>query len=78
MDVIDMKLLAATIRQTREELFYSQEYMGVKLGIGQNAYSKIELGKCKLSVERLAGIAKILDTDLITLLGPALKRQAAA
>ncbi|GAB3920859.1 hypothetical protein GCM10028827_03290 [Mucilaginibacter myungsuensis] len=75
MNAIDIKQLATSIRQLRESLYYSQEYMGVKLGIGQNAYSKIELGKCKITVERLAGIANILNIDLLDLLGPALNNR---
>lgn len=49
------------IRQRREELQYSQHYMSAKLRICQNAYSKIELGLSKLTVERLLMICALLD-----------------
>lgn len=65
---LDVGYVARNIRQQRERLYYSQEYMGVKLGMGQNAYSKIELGKCKITVERLLNIAQILGTDVMVLL----------
>ena len=76
MTTINVQQIAENIRRTRESLYYSQEYMGVKLGIGQNAYSKIELGKCKLTVERLLGIAKVLETDIYTLIDPQINRQS--
>jgi DNA-binding XRE family transcriptional regulator len=39
-----IKAIAANIRNTREQLNYTQEYLAAKLNISQNAYSKIELG----------------------------------
>jgi transcriptional regulator with XRE-family HTH domain len=39
-----------------------------KLDISQNAYSKIELGYTKITLERLYQIAQILDVDLIELI----------
>jgi transcriptional regulator with XRE-family HTH domain len=38
------------------------------LGISQNAYSKIELGYTKITVERLFHIAYILDVDIYELI----------
>jgi transcriptional regulator with XRE-family HTH domain len=63
-----MEHLTFNIRNIREKLGYSQEYMAMKLGIGQNGYSKIELGYTRITVERLFEIAKILNTDVIALL----------
>jgi transcriptional regulator with XRE-family HTH domain len=63
-----MQHLTYNIRSIREKLGYSQEYMAMKLGIGQNGYSKIELGYTRITVERLFEIAKILDTVVFTLL----------
>lgn len=77
MTTINVQQIADNIRRLRESLYYSQEYMGLKLGIGQNAYSKIELGKCKLTVERLLGIANVLQTDLYTLIDPQINTPAA-
>jgi len=56
------------IRTLRERDYLSQEYMAAKLEIGQNAYSKIELGKTKITVERLYGIANALGVDVLDLL----------
>ncbi|MCO5937389.1 helix-turn-helix domain-containing protein [Mucilaginibacter sp. RB4R14] len=63
-----VKAVAANIRNKREELNYTQEYLAAKLNISQNAYSKIELGYTKITVERLFQIAEIIDTDLIDLI----------
>ncbi|MBB6108178.1 transcriptional regulator with XRE-family HTH domain [Mucilaginibacter lappiensis] len=59
-----IKAIAANIRNTREGLNYTQEYLAAKLSISQNAYSKIELGYTKITVERLFQIATILGSDV--------------
>jgi transcriptional regulator with XRE-family HTH domain len=59
-----IKAIAANIRNTREGLNYTQEYLAAKLSISQNAYSKIELGYTKITVERLFQIASILGSDV--------------
>jgi transcriptional regulator with XRE-family HTH domain len=74
---IRIKAVAVNIRNKREKLNYTQEYLATKLGISQNAYSKIELGYTKITVERLFQIAEILETDLIELIN-AEKAEAAA
>lgn len=58
-----LHLIVRAIRQRRESLNYSQEYMAAKMAIGQNAYSKIELGSSKLTVERLLDICELLELD---------------
>ncbi|WPU93951.1 helix-turn-helix transcriptional regulator [Mucilaginibacter sabulilitoris] len=65
-DMLNFKIraIAANIRNTRENLNYTQEYLAAKLGISQNAYSKIELGYTKITVERLFQIAAILEADV--------------
>jgi transcriptional regulator with XRE-family HTH domain len=63
-----IKAIAANIRRTREQLNYTQEYLAAKLNISQNAYSKIELGYTKITVERLFQVAAILDVDIYTLI----------
>ncbi|MCQ6960542.1 helix-turn-helix domain-containing protein [Mucilaginibacter aquariorum] len=62
------KAVAANIRSKRIELNYTQEYLAAKLNISQNAYSKIELGYTKITVERLFQIADILETEIVELL----------
>ncbi|PAW92466.1 transcriptional regulator [Mucilaginibacter sp. MD40] len=63
-----VKAVAANIRRKREALNYTQEYLAAKLKISQNAYSKIELGYTKITVERLFQIAEILETNLADLI----------
>lgn len=71
-----MQQLTYNIRTVREKLGYSQEYMAMKLGIGQNGYSKIELGHTRITVDRLFEIAKILQTDVFVLLQQAQLKEA--
>ena len=65
-----VKAVASTIRKRREFRNYTQEYLALKLNISQNAYSKIELGYTKITVERLFQIADILEFDVIDLIQP--------
>ena len=66
---LKIKAIAANIRHKREFRNYTQEYLALKLNISQNAYSKIELGYTKITVERLFQIADILEFDVTELLG---------
>ena len=74
---IRVKAVAINIRNKREKLNYTQEYLAAKLGISQNAYSKIELGYTKITIERLFEMADILETDLMELINSE-KAEAAA
>ena len=69
-DLSEMKtrVVSSNIRKIREHKNYTQEYLAAKLGISQNAYSKIELNYSKLTLDRLFRIADILETDIIQLL----------
>jgi transcriptional regulator with XRE-family HTH domain len=49
------------LRLLREFRNYSQEYIAEKLGITQNAYSRIENNQTKLTTERLEKLAIILN-----------------
>lgn len=62
------KVVAGNIRKTRESRNYTQDYLAAKLSISQNAYSKIELGYSKLTLDRLFQIAIILEVDVINLI----------
>ncbi len=78
---LKIKAIAANIRHKREYRNYTQEYLALKLNISQNAYSKIELGYTKITVERLFQIADILEFDIAELIDPeegAKKMQAVA
>lgn len=63
-----VKKVAANIRKIREHRNYTQEYLAAKLKISQNAYSKIELGYTKITIDRLFHIADILEVDVISIL----------
>ncbi len=63
-----IKFIATNIRRIREGKGYTQEYIALKLGISQNAYSKIELGYTKITLERLFYIAGLIETDVIALI----------
>jgi len=65
---LKVKTITANIRHTREELHYSQEYLAAKMGISQNAYSKIESGHIKITVERFLQIAFILKVEAAELI----------
>lgn len=58
-----VKNVASNIRKIREYKGYTQDYLAAKLKISQNAYSKLELGYSKLTVDRLFKIAVILGLD---------------
>jgi len=63
-----IRMVAINIRRIRESKDYTQDYLAVKLNISQNAYSKIELGYTKITVERLFQIAQILEVDPVALI----------
>lgn len=63
-----IKTVAINIRKVREYRNYTQEYLAMKLNISQNAYSKIELGYTKITLERLYQIAQVLEVDLVELI----------
>ncbi len=62
--------VAINIRKLREQRNYTQEYMAANLKISQNAYSKIELGYTKITVDRLFELADILRANVVDLLYP--------
>ena len=74
MEEVANKKVTATIRRIRtirESKEYSQDYLAAKLGISQNAYSKIELGYSGLSLERLFIIGRVLEVDVNALINEA-------
>lgn len=62
------EIVADNIRKIREGRNYTQDYLAAKLGITQNAYSKVELGYSKLTIERLFEIADVLEVSVPQLL----------
>jgi transcriptional regulator with XRE-family HTH domain len=69
-NTLDKKTLAVSsnIRKIREFRNYTQDYLAAKLGISQNAYSKIELGYSKLTLDRLFKISALLDVEAANLI----------
>lgn len=64
----EMQLVAKNIRKVREFKNYTQDYLAAKLEISQNAYSKIELGYSKITLDRFFHIALILEVTIDELL----------
>lgn len=56
------------IRRFREMHNYSQKYVALKMGISQNAYSKIENNITQLTVDHLKKLSQILDVSVFDLL----------
>ena len=63
-----VKKVAANIKNARLYRNYSQDYLAMKLNISQNAYSKIELGYTRVTIQRLFVIAEVLEIDVAELL----------
>ncbi len=63
-----IQTIITNIKSIRKEKGYSQDYLAAKLGITQNAYSKIELGKTAVAISKLYKIADILEVDALQLL----------
>lgn len=59
-----MSIIGERIKKFRENKNYTQEHLASKLGMSQNAYSKMESGGSKVSTERLQKIAEILETPI--------------
>lgn len=56
------------IRKYRELRNYSQDYVARKMGISQNAYSKIENNITQLTVNHVKQISQILEVSIMDLL----------
>src|SRR5687768_9261279 len=56
------------IRKYREMKNYSQKYVAAKLGVSQNAYSKIENNITQLTVHHVKELSRILEIPVTDLL----------
>ena len=56
-----MKGIGEKIRKIRNLRGYSQEYMGARLKMSQNNYSRIELDQINLTLNTLTEIANVLE-----------------
>jgi transcriptional regulator with XRE-family HTH domain len=61
---LEIREVVSNIRKIRDYRDYTQDYLALKLGISQNAYSKIELGYSKITLDRLFHIALILEVEV--------------
>lgn len=61
--------IGTKVRKIRELKNVTQEYMAQQLSISQNAYSKIEREETDVPFSRLEQIAKILDVDILDVIG---------
>ena len=61
---INYKLLGKRIRKAREKKGMSQEDLGGEFDISGAYISRIELGKTRINLERLAQVCTVLDTDI--------------
>ena len=57
------------IKKIRELKNYTQEYMAQSLNISLNGYGRLERDEVEITVNRLEDIAKVLDMDLLQVLG---------
>jgi transcriptional regulator with XRE-family HTH domain len=61
-------VIAANIKSARMYRNYSQEYLGLRLKISQNAYSKIELGLSNINLQRIFEIAEVFEVEVCDLI----------
>jgi transcriptional regulator with XRE-family HTH domain len=59
-----MKKYAARLRKIRISHEYSQEYVALKLGMSNSAYSKLEQGRTEMTLSRLVQMSEILQFNL--------------
>jgi transcriptional regulator with XRE-family HTH domain len=57
------------IKKIRALKNYTQEYMAQSLNISLNGYGRLERDEVEITVNRLEDIAKILEMDLLQVLG---------
>jgi transcriptional regulator with XRE-family HTH domain len=64
----DEKMPGTVIRKYREMRNYSQTYVASRLGISQNAYSKIENNITQLTVHHVKQLSQVLEIPITDLL----------
>ena len=60
--------IGANIKKMRELRNFTQSHMGELLNMSLSGYSKIERDETDISIKRLEQIAKILETDIKSIL----------
>lgn len=56
------------IKKVRELRNFTQDYVASKLGITQEAYSKIESNKTNVSIQKLEQISQVLEVNIYDLM----------
>jgi len=64
-EINKVKSILFAVREKRISKGYTQQFVADKLGISQNAYSKIELGLSKVTIPTLCTLAEIFETELL-------------
>lgn len=72
---VDYKEIGKRIRQKRKEKKLTQEALAEKLDITVGYVSQMERGVTKISLERLAEIGAVLDTELSCFLNGTVQKQ---
>jgi transcriptional regulator with XRE-family HTH domain len=61
--------VSGNLKKFRKELGWSQHYIATEMGMSQNNYSRIENGKSKITLDQLEQISKVMDIELMKILG---------
>jgi len=61
--------IGQNIRKVRELKNLTQEYLADKLGLSQNAYSKLERDETEMTLNRLMQLSEVLETNFLDLIG---------
>ena len=72
---VNYKEIGKRIRQKRKEKKLTQEALAEKLDITVGYVSQMERGVTKISLERLAEIGAVLDTELSSFLNGTVQKQ---
>jgi transcriptional regulator with XRE-family HTH domain len=60
--------LATTFKMLREMHNYTQEYVASALEVSPNTYSLMEKGQATFTIERIEGLAKLYNMNMVDLL----------
>lgn len=66
--MLNNKVIGQYIRDARVAKGYKQDFIAHKLNLSQNAYSKTELGKSNLTLDRMFALSVILDFEILDMI----------
>jgi transcriptional regulator with XRE-family HTH domain len=67
--------IGENIRKKRIEKGYSQEYLGKKLGVSQNAIHKLESGKKEPNISEVFSLSEILEVPISEIIGRSINQE---